>query len=197
MQQIKEVLSYWFGGSDKIDFEERSKIWFMGGDAVDAEIRERFEGLVKQAAVGELEHWKETPEGRVAWTILLDQFTRNMYRDTYRMYGFDALALQSAREAIAMGQDRELPIMHRCFLYLPLEHAECLEAQDQSVSSFKSLLPLAGDDLKTAIEKMVEFAERHAVVVRRFGRYPHRNELLNRASTPEELEFLDSDAAPF
>src|SRR5699024_7774595 len=130
---VDEILEYWFGDGDPDDPEQlRFWLWFGGGKRIDTEIRERFEVQLKQAATGELEAWKQSARGRVAWTLLLDQFTRNAYRNSPRTYGFDPLALQSTREGIAAGQDREMPLMHRAFFYLPLEHSEELAAQDES-----------------------------------------------------------------
>lgn len=113
------------------------------------------------------------------------------------MFAFDALALQSTREAIATGQDIELPALHRAFLYLPLEHSEEASAQDESLAAYQRLVREAPESIRPLMSNMLGFAERHAAVIRRFGRYPHRNVLLGRTSTDEELAFLDSPAAPF
>lgn len=199
MKSVDEILSFWFGDGDPNAAESmRFPLWFQGSPELDREIRTRFLGRVEDAALGRLEDWKKTPRGRLAWTILLDQFTRNAYRDSPRMYGFDPLALQSTREAVASGQHLELPLIQRGFLYLPLEHAEELPAQEESVALYQALAKEArGLPIEGAMTGMLDYSVRHERVVRRFGRFPHRNELLSRQSTAEERAFLASDEAPF
>ncbi len=196
---MDEILDFWFGDGDPNDPDNSNdKLWFGGGAAIDKEIKQRFEPLVEQAALGKLEEWKSTARGRLAWTILLDQFTRNAYRGTPRMYGFDNLVLQSAREAIAQGQDKELPWVQRGFLYLPLMHAEDVHAQNHCVDLYTEMYNEAkGHPMASVLIYNLDFAERHAKVVRQFGRFPHRNEILTRQTTPEEREFLASKDAPF
>lgn len=199
MDTINEILDFWFGDGDPDDPSNlKMERWFGGGDAIDAEIRTRFGPWVEKAALGTLDDWKKTARGRLAWTLLLDQFTRNAYRGTARMYGFDLLALQSTREAVRDGQDAELPCIQRAFLYLPLEHSEERSAQDMCVELYEAIAKEARNHpLEGAMMGMLDYAERHARVVHRFGRFPHRNEILTRESTDEEREFLASDAAPF
>lgn len=196
---IDEILTYWYGDAQADTAASlHPTVWFQGGEHVDREILERFGSLIEEAGLGRLESWKATPRGRIAWTILLDQFTRNAYRDSARMYVFDTIALQSTREAIALGQHREMPLVHRMFLYLPLEHSEELHAQEECVALYEELaVDARGSEIEAMVANMVDFAHRHERVVRRFGRYPHRNELLSRRSTEEELAFLDSPEAPF
>lgn len=199
MPGIDEILSFWFGEGDPDDpANANMKLWFQGGADLDQQIATRFGTRIEQAGLGALEDWKQSARGRLAWTLLLDQFTRNAYRGTPRMYIFDLLALQSSREAIAQGQDKELPFIQRAFLYLPLEHSEELHAQEECVSLYEALAQEARNHpLEGALTGMLDFAERHAVVIRKYGRFPHRNEILSRVSTPEEEAFLASDAAPF
>lgn len=193
-----DVLDYWFGPGDPDDPAlARYDRWFGGGPALDAEIRERFLPAIEAAALCRLEDWKGTARGRLAWTILLDQFTRNAFRDTARMYAYDPLALQSTREAVASGQHLELPVIQRAFLYLPLEHSEELYAQEECVALYEGLSVDAPAPMAKLLDGMLDYARRHEVVVRRFGRFPHRNPILCRRSTPEEEAFLASDAAPF
>jgi uncharacterized protein (DUF924 family) len=198
MTTIEDVLGFWFGDGDPDDpASAQNERWFGGGEALDARIRDRFLPSIEEAALCRLEAWKETARGRLAWTLLLDQFTRNAFRDTARMYAYDALALQSTREAVTSGQHLELPVIHRAFLYLPLEHSEELHAQVECVALFEALASEAPAALKELLDGMLDYARRHEVVVRRFGRFPHRNAILSRRSTPEEAAFLASDAAPF
>lgn len=194
---IDDILQFWFG--DPNDAEAmRPSLWFQGGEHIDIEIRTRFHDLIEQAGLGRLDAWKQTARGRLAWTLLLDQFTRNAYRDTIRMYVFDTIALQSTREAVASGQHKELNFVQRAFLYLPLEHSEELAAQEEAVALFGELAEEAkGTPMEEAMAGMLDFAVRHERVVRRFGRFPHRNAIYSRQSTAEEVSFLASDAAPF
>lgn len=199
MKAIDEILEFWFGDKDPNDPETLNfGLWFQGPEEVDREIKTRFQPLIEQAGLGALEDWKETPRGRMAWTLLLDQFTRNAYRGTVRMYAFDLLVLHSTREAVRIGQDKEMPPIYRAFLYLPMQHAEEVQAQDESVVLYEALAKEARNHPQEgAITGMLDYAERHARVVHRFGRFPHRNEILMRESTEEEKAFLASDEAPF
>jgi uncharacterized protein (DUF924 family) len=198
MESYNDVLKFWFGEGDA-DAAAPGQMgtWFGGSPEFDAEIRTRFLPTMEAAAIGRLEGWKETAEGRVAWALLLDQFTRNAYRGTARMFGWDLLALHSSREALRSGQDRGMPLVHRAFLLLPLEHSEELAAQRECVTCFEALVAEAPGELRGFTENMLDYARRHEVVIERFGRFPHRNEVLCRTSTAEELAFLASPAAPF
>lgn len=198
MIQPEDILDFWFGDGDPADpANAKFDLWFGGSPELDQRIRGLFQPGIEDAALGRLESWKADPRGRLAWTLLLDQFTRNAYRGTYRMFAFDTLALQSTREAIATAQDRALPALWRGFLYLPLEHAEERAAQDESVAAYRALVAESPPALEKIMASMLDYAERHAVVIRRFGRYPHRNTMLGRTTTSEEAEFLASPAAPF
>ena len=170
-----EVLSFWrAAGPEK---------WFKKDEAFDAEIRARFLRLHEAATRGELAAWEREPESAVALAIVLDQFPRNMFRDTPQMYATDVTARQVAESALARGFDHQLSAQDRQFLYLPFMHSEELADQERSVALYRAL----GD------EKLQPFADEHADIVRRFGRFPHRNALLGRTSTPEEEEFLKGD----
>lgn len=199
MKAIDEILEFWFGDGDPNDPKNLNMaLWFQGGKKVDREIKDRFEALIEKAALGELDGWKQSARGRMAWTLLLDQFTRNAYRGTARMYAFDLLVLQSTREAVQDGQDKELPPIQRAFLYLPMQHAEEVQAQDESVVLYETLAKeVRNHPQEGALRGMLDYAERHARVVHRFGRFPHRNEILLRESSEEEKSFLASDEAPF
>lgn len=178
--RIGEVLAFWFG-------ELAPEDWFMGGEAVDAKVRERFSDLHEALREAVPESWRATARGAIAAVIALDQFPRNLYRGDARAFAADAAALALAKEALARGLDREMTEDERRFLYLPFEHSEDPADQERSVELFAAL----GD------ERSLEYAVRHKVVVDRFGRFPHRNEALGRASTPEEIEFLNGPDAPF
>ncbi len=196
---IDEILDFWFAAlpAEGPLPAERLRLWFGGDPATDLEIRERFAPEVDRAMRGEFEEWRQTPRGALALILLLDQFTRNIHRDTPAAYAGDERALHLCRAGIAQGQDRELPIMQRAFFYLPLEHAEDPKAQQTSVYAFTSLLAQAPAGLREVCRGFLDYAERHRRIIERFGRFPHRNRTLGRPSTPEEEEFLKLPGSSF
>jgi uncharacterized protein (DUF924 family) len=187
----QHVLDFWFAPKGDAENNRARAIWFKKDDAFDAAIRTRFGTLIERALAGAIAQWSATPDGVVAEIIVLDQFTRNAYRDTPRAFAGDARALAAARALIASGADRALPGVRRQFAYLPFEHAEDLATQEESVRLFKQL---AKDDPEADI---VTYAERHHAVIARFGRFPHRNAILGRESTPEEQVFLREPGSSF
>ena len=164
--------------------EAGPSMWFKKDDAFDARFRERFEAAHFAAARRELDHWAETPEGSLALMILLDQFPRNSFRGTAHSFATDPLARMFADRALKAGHDLETPGDIRRFFYLPLQHSEDMADQDRQVELFQTRMERADDD---------RWAEHHHGVIRRFGRFPHRNRVLGRATTPEEQAFLDED----
>lgn len=180
--RAQEVLDFWFRGA------EARKEWFQKDPAFDAEIRARFLGLYEQAACGALAHWTDYPTDCLALVIALDQFPRNLFRapgpEAARAYACDALALAAARRALASGYDRALPEVARTFFYLPFEHSENLTDQERSLQLF------AGHPNHA-------WALRHWEIVKRFGRFPHRNAALGRESTAAEIEFLQQPGSGF
>jgi uncharacterized protein (DUF924 family) len=167
-----DVLAFWCAaGPDK---------WFKKDAALDAEITERFLGLWRGAVDGALAAWEETPEGALALVIVLDQFPRNMFRGLARSFETDALARAAAERAIARGFDGQVAHAERRFLYLPLMHSE-------DIKDHEHCMRLARD---YADDEFTKYAEHHAGIIRRFGRFPHRNAMLQRATTPEEQAFL-------
>ncbi|HEY1392981.1 MAG TPA: DUF924 family protein [Methylibium sp.] len=187
-----EVLDFWFGTPGSPDYLQPRKAWFSKNLDFDAEIRERFGSRIEAAIAGALDAWTATPPGALARILLLDQFTRNSWRDTPRTFAGDAQALAAARAMVATGQDLQLPPVQRGFAYLPYEHAEDLAAQDESVRLFTALAQQAPDQAED-----LDYAHRHREIVRRFGRFPHRNAILGRTSTPEELAFLKQPGSSF
>ncbi len=165
--------------------------WFRKDAAFDAEVRSRFAGLVAQALAGGLGEWCATPEGSLARVLVLDQFTRNAHRDTAQAFAGDARARATAADAIERGFDRSLRPVERWFMYMPFEHSESQDDQQRSLALFRALAD------ETGLSEPVEWAERHAEVIRLFGRFPHRNTILGRASSPEETEFLRSPGSRF
>jgi len=188
----REVLEFWLGDArrDPGAVADRVECWFQSDRALDAEVRERFAPWVERAAAGELDAWKATPEGLLALVILLDQFPRNLHRGTADAFVHDAAALALCREAIETGADRALAPVERSFLYLPLEHAEDREAQAHCVRAFEGLAGGCAPAWRGAVENFLGYARAHHEVIERFGRFPHRNAALGRASTPEEERYL-------
>lgn len=199
MYTPQEVLDFWFGeiGEDGNVTTDRSWLWWKKDSQTDATIRERFEDLVQAVAAGKYADWLDTGAGRLARIIALDQFTRNIYRDTSGAFAYDSAALQMSLDGIATEQDQELPLIQRVFFYLPLEHAEDRAMQAESVRLFAALRDQAPPHLHETFANYLDFAERHKVIVDRFGRFPHRNEILGRESTAEELAFLQEPGSSF
>jgi uncharacterized protein (DUF924 family) len=179
-----EVLAFWFGAPGSPEHGRSRDVWFRKDAAFDDAIRTRFGAAVETAIAGGFADWDAAAEGALAHVLLLDQFTRNVFRDTPRAFAGDARALAIAEAAVARGFDRALDPFGRWFLYLPFEHAEDPEAQKRSLALFGALAQETGDP------SPLEWAQKHADVIFRFGRYPHRNAILGRASTPEEEAFL-------
>ena len=197
--RCRDVLEFWFGHAedDAAVIEEKGALWFRGGEAVDREIRSRFASLHEEAADGRLDGWLAVPLGRLALVLLIDQFSRNLFRDDPRAYAHDALALGWCKEALASGEDRKLRPIERVFLYLPLEHSENLADQEQAVALFTALAGEVPAPLKSAFDGYLDYAVRHRDIIARFGRFPHRNAVLGRASTDEEIEFLKQPGSSF
>jgi uncharacterized protein (DUF924 family) len=192
--RIQEVLTYWFGDLKSPDDypENKSKIWFSGGSEIDEEIRNRFEPLVLEAVTHKLDEWKQTPRGRLALIILVDQFTRNIFRGTPQAFAFDPVAQELTLEGLDLGEDLELFPIERVFFYLPLEHAENLNLQEQSIAKFNTVAAEA-----PLLASYADYAMRHYVIIERFGRFPHRNVIIGRDSTQAEIEFLQSPNSSF
>ena len=190
--EARAVLDCWFGTPDAPDFGVARKLWFSRDKAFDAMLLERFGTLIDAAREGSLDHWKETPLGALALIVVLDQFSRNCHRNTPRAFAADQKALHTAQQMVASGADRLLPTAHhRAFAYLPFEHDETLASQQESLRLFKVLEAEPGG------ASYYSFAVRHAKVIERFGRFPHRNALLGRASTDEENAFLREPGSSF
>lgn len=187
---ISEIHRYWFGPLDEAGFAqpEYHRLWFGAGADTDAELRQRFGPLVTRALAGDLDHWAADDAGLVALVLLLDQFTRNIFRGTPQAFAGDGQAVALALAAIAAHRHVTLPAIHQVFLYLPLEHSEDLALQDQCVHLFTALASAAGAG---RIGDFARYAAAHRDVIARFGRFPHRNAVLGRTSTGEELAYLE------
>ena len=183
------MLLFWFGAAPERG--KAHKRWFVKDEAFDREVRERFLPLYEEAAAGKLAHLKGTAADCLALIVLLDQFPRNMFRGTARAFATDAAALETARHAVARGFDAALLPVERLFVYLPFEHSENLADQDRACDFTKPL------DLVAPGLEAYRYARAHRDIIRRFGRFPHRNAILGRSSTSEELEFLKGPASSF
>lgn len=186
------VLTFWFAGvgADVSAVKARNKVWYSVNPAFDDEIRTRFGALVEAAAQGELKLWKLSAAGTLALILVCDQFPRNIFRATPRAFALDQRAQALARDGVAQGIDRELGIVERSFFYLPFEHAEDRDAQAQSLRSFEQLHADAPQEFHAFTADALHWARDHHDIVTRFGRFPHRNLILDRASTPDEIAFL-------
>ena len=192
MQSVDDILSFWFGPpADPAHTTPRGH-WFERDASFDAECSRRFLALHERAAHGELDAWKDEPDSGLALVLLLDQFPRNLFRDSPRAFATDAQAREVARHALARGLDVPLPPAWRWFFYLPFEHSESLADQRLAVSLFE---PLALQHAPSV--RALEHARRHLDVIAHFGRFPERNATLDRASTPEELTFLEERGFSF
>ena len=178
-----EVLKFWF--------ELDRKAWFEKNEALDEELRQRFLALYELGAAGKLASWKQAPASCLALIVLLDQFPRNMFRGSARAFAADSLARDAARGILDNGWDKAMTPDERQFAYLPFEHSEALDDQERCLALMKEISVFP----ETA--GMPKWAEAHLVIIHRFGRFPHRNAALGRASTPEEVEFLKLPASSF
>ena len=178
--QPQSILHFWFTELTPMDH-------FAKDAALDEAIRSRFGATLEAAAQCELFAWRATPEGRLAEVLVLDQFSRNVYRDTARAFAQDALALALAQELVASGHDRSLPLAQRSFVYMPYMHSESALVHAQAALLFA----------QPGLEDTLRFELRHKEIIDHFGRYPHRNALLGRESTTEELAFLSEPGSGF
>ena len=192
-----DVLTFWFRDATRSPeaLERRGTVWFSADPAFDRECAARFTALLEDAALGGLGSWAETPHGRLALVILLDQMPRNIHRGSPAAFAHDTQAAAHCVAGVESGQDRSLHPVERIFLYMPLQHAEDLGLQRRSVEQFESLAAKAEDAWRSYFAENVHYARVHHDIVERFGRFPHRNRILGRESTEEELRYL-ADGAP-
>ncbi|MEM9513140.1 MAG: DUF924 family protein [Cyanobacteria bacterium P01_E01_bin.48] len=191
MKEVEAVLTFWFGEPTPPEYGKSRKIWFAKDTAFDRQCSDRFLALHEKLATGLAHDWKVETRSCLAAIVVLDQFSRNMFRNSARAFATDALALELANYAINRGFDLELLTVERWFMYLPFEHSENLSDQDRAVELFQQL---AGDPDS---DRTLDYAIRHRDVIRRFGRFPHRNTMLGRETTPEEARFLQQPGSQF
>ncbi len=197
--QPERVLAFWFGapGSATEIAGRQNKLWFGKSPANDQAVVDHFSATLAAATAGQLDHWANGPRGRLALVIVLDQFPHHIHRDQPQAFATDPQSLALSLAALESGEDRKLAPIERVFLYLPLEHAESLDLQERSVSLYEQLTLEAAADECALFDGFLDYARKHRDVVARFGRFPHRNEILGRPSTPEELEFLKQPGSRF
>ena len=184
------ILDFWFGAPGSTTYGTTRDAWFRKDAAFDDETRLRFGDLIETALRGGLDGWT-APRAALARVLVLDQFTRNCFRDSARAFAGDAQALEAAAGVVDRGEDAALIPVERWFLYMPFEHSESAMAQQRSLSLFARLAQ------ETGLSDPLQWAEKHAAIIRRFGRYPHRNAVLGRESTPEEIAFLAMPGSRF
>lgn len=191
MSQPNDILNFWFANPTQPEYGKPQKFWFEKQPEFDDELRTRFQQDYQQAATGHLEAWKNNPESCLALILLLDQFPRNMFRGTPQAFATDNQAVATAETAVNKSYDQQLLAVQRWFIYLPFEHSENIQHQQKAVNLFQQL----SND--TESQSTVSYAIQHLEIIQRFGRFPHRNEILGRVSTTEEKEFLKQPGTSF
>ncbi|MBG6289773.1 MULTISPECIES: DUF924 family protein [Pseudomonas] len=195
----QSLLDWWFGNA--LDANEvaaqRNALWFGKSACQDVDSENRFGGLVRQALDGGLQEWEREPQSWLALILLLDQLPRMIFRDSPRAYAGDARAQQLVRQGLEAGFDRQLPRIERVFVYIVLEHAENLASQNEAVRLYEELQGESSESEKVLFAGYLAYARKHQVVIKRFGRFPHRNAILGRESTVEEVQFLTEPGSRF
>ena len=198
-REYDDILAFWFGdiaNGDVVDDSKRS-MWFNGTPELDQDITERFLTRYQQGLAGKLAHWQSEPKGSLALVVLLDQFPLNMFRRSARAFESEDAAVAACRHAIERHQDSELAFVERSFLYMPLMHAESADLQAASVQHYTKLVEDAPEPLRETAKYTLSFAQGHHDIVAKFGRFPHRNTVLARESTAEEIAFLNENPASY
>ena len=198
-RRIDEILSFWFKEQELSapQIDRRMDTWFGGDPDFDQEIRREFADDVDRACEGGLDHWADEPRGRLALIILIDQFRRNLYRNTAQAFSMDRLALKLCVEGAMEKKDKGLTPIQKVFFYMPLQHAESKKVQAKSVELFGRLAKSVSPTFRETFLTIAQFAELHKDIIDQFGRFPHRNKLLGRENTPEEDEYLAGDSPDF
>jgi len=198
-RRIEAILSFWFKEQELSapQIDRRMDIWFGEDPVFDREIEEEFSDDVERACEGKLDHWAAEPQGRLALIILIDQFRRNIYRNTAEAFSKDRLALKLCVEGAMEKKDKSLTPIQRVFFYMPLQHAESAKVQAKAVELYNRLAESVSPTYQETFLTVAQFAELHKDIIDQFGRFPHRNKLLGRENTSEEDEYLASDSPDF
>lgn len=189
---FEEILTFWFGRVEQtvVPSEHRARVWFGEDKKIDAEVKARFSLVLDDAIVGRLQDWENSPRSQLALIIMLDQFSRQIYRDTPKAFEQDKKALSVCLKGLREEADHSLSLIERVFYYFPLLHSEKLGHQEQSVRSYSTLVDLAFSETRVIFESFYKFANHHYSLIKRFGRFPQRNDALSRKSTTPEVEYL-------
>jgi uncharacterized protein (DUF924 family) len=199
MESAASICEYWFGrGENDLQVaREKSSLWWSKNESVDVEIAARFEETLRACEEGNLDHWSGKPQGLLALILLVDQFPRNIYRETPQSFAYDVLALKWCNLGLSGGLFERLRPIEQVFCYLPLEHSESLADQQKSVELYQALMERVSAEMRESFAGYVDFAKKHLAIVERFGRFPHRNKILGRPSTEEEITFLNEPGSSF
>ncbi len=197
--RIEDILAFWFKEQELSapQIDRRMDIWFGEDEVFDLECKKEFTDEVELASEGKLDHWAHQPRGRLALILLLDQFRRNIYRNTAEAFAKDKAALKLCVEGARDKKDQGLSPIQKAFFYMPLQHSESLKVQEKGVQIFRRLAEAVSPTYRETFETMVTFAELHHDIIEQFGRFPHRNKLLGRDNTPEEEEYLSGHRPDF
>ncbi|TDJ40958.1 MAG: DUF924 domain-containing protein [Gammaproteobacteria bacterium] len=197
--RIDAILLFWFKEQELSgpQIDRRMDIWFGTDPVLDHEIEKEFGDDVAAASEGRLDHWAEDPHGRLALILLIDQFRRNIYRNSAEAFSMDKLALKLCVEGAMEKKDIGLTPLQRIFFYMPLQHAESRKVQEKSVNLYNRLAEAVSPTYRETLLTIAQFAELHRDIIDQFGRFPHRNKLLNRDNTAEEDEYLATDSPDF
>lgn len=192
MHKIDDILHFWFGRVEEtiVPSENRARIWFGEEPEMDQHMLDEFGDDLFKARQGDYTEWENNPRGRLALILLLDQFSRHVYRNTADAYCQDPHALRICEEGLLHDADHSLSLIERVFYYFPLLHAESIPQQEQSMQAYQVLVELAFAETQIIYDSFLKFANHHHSIINRFGRFPQRNAILGRISTPEELEYL-------
>jgi uncharacterized protein (DUF924 family) len=199
MTGCNDIIEYWFGSATENlqVMAEQSSLWWKKDPEIDTHIKDQFELYLFKLINGELDGWRGEPHGYLAMMILADQFSRNMYRDTANSFATDVLAVSLSLEGIENKKDIDLRLVERIFFYMPLMHAESLDMQDKALRLFEKIVDLASDEEKKSFQANLDYSKQHRDIIFRFKRFPHRNRILDRQSTEEEIEFLKQPGSSF
>ncbi len=197
--QAQQIHDYWFGPADDWQqvFKDNGQRWFGGGEAMDSEIRSHFATTLESAQGGELDEWQDSIIGVMALVLLTDQFPRHIHRGTAQAFAYDSISLNACLRGMDRGIDSAMSPVQQVFFYLPLQHAEDLEIQTRSIEIMKLRTGQCGEEFKAFMGNSLDYARQHHAIIQRFGRFPHRNQVLDRANTEEEQIFLDAGAERF
>ncbi|MDX1528915.1 MAG: DUF924 family protein [Gammaproteobacteria bacterium] len=198
-EHYEKIIEFWLGdvAAPASELNSRARRWFGADTELDREIEARFSNLLARWPEGEIAGWAASPRGRLALIILLDQFSRNIHRGTEKAFAFDHEALELSRSGIDAGMDQHLEPLERLFFYMPFEHAEDGETQQRSVALFEALAAASSAHQRSFFDHALIYVREHRDLIVRFGRFPHRNRVLGRESTPEESAYLTGGGKTF